>query len=698
MRTLTLVATLWAATWAQEGNPGQPKLRFMLHGNMSTDLPTEDYLQFVERVKPDLLIMGVFDQRLYAKAFPDPKSKVKPLVPAEHLARWKQVAERLHKKGIRLIGQMELFVVSDRPAERPEKSGWFGFYDKGWDDRFLGKRPTKTVNYLEEPDWDRHAPPVKKPGVPEGDAVALCGCRVNSRALRGCANNPAWRAVQKAMVKAALDIGLDGFITNRNYFDHCACPHCQAGFRRWLAGRYSPAQVRERFGIPDLDKGALCVVGAQRDHDSVPGPLVVEKMRFARHAVKECFDDIYVDFARKRKADVIVAQWNHMAYFDELHLDRGHLPPATRTTFAHASADERWGLPADLWGKGESFFWYCNWGTTQNTILAKEYAGDTVLYGKYLRAMARGRPYVINKYDFYRPRVMMAEAAALGYLTNAIATPWQQAEDRQVVIRYFDFLRRHGSLYEGSESYAEVGLLFPRRALEAGDASPLEYVEAAGRTMIRQHVLFDMVPDDMLAQTDLGRYRVLVVAAPEFLADKDRHLLARFVQAGGKILVTPVSGEDRGRPGAATIQAQRRAAAARPLAFDVVEVSNARQNPGIILPRLKGLLGKDASRFEAPWTVEVHAYCQPRRLLVHLVNYNHKEKASGKSVSEREAPLAADPVAISLRLPEGFKVKSAAFLSPEDDRIHRLEFQQRGRMAELKTPGFLVYGLCVLEG
>ena len=95
-----------------------------------------------------------------------------------------------------------------------------------------------------------------------------------------------------------------------------------------------------------------------------------------------------------------------------------------------------------LWGKGEDLLWYCNWGTTQNTILAKEYAGDTVLYGKLLRTLAAGKPYVINKYDFYRPRNMMAEAAALGYATNAIATPWQNEEDRAVVLRYFDFLKQ----------------------------------------------------------------------------------------------------------------------------------------------------------------------------------------------------------------------------------------------------------------
>jgi hypothetical protein len=269
----------------------------------------------------------------------------------------------------------------------------------------------------------------------------------------------------------------------------------------------------------------------------MPDALVLEKQRFAKHRVKDFFDDVYVRYGRGLKKDLLVSQWNHLAFFDERHLDRGHLPVSTRTTFAHAGADERWGLPPELWGKGEDLVWYCNWGTTQNTILEKQYAGDTVLYGKYVRAMARGTPYVVNKYDFYRPRNMMAEAAALGYATNAIATPWQTEEDREVVLRYFRFLKRHDALYRPAESLAEVGLVFPRHAIQAGDASPLEYVEAAGRSLIREHVLFDLLPDDLLTASSLKRYRAVVVTAVEHLPKADREALQRFVKEGCKLLV-----------------------------------------------------------------------------------------------------------------------------------------------------------------
>jgi hypothetical protein len=372
------------------------------------------------------------------------------------------------------------------------------------------------------------------------------------------------------------------------------------------------------------------------------------------------------------------------------------LSPRARTTFAHAAANERWGLPPELWGRDESLIWYCNWGTTQNTILAKEYAGDTVLYGKYLRAMAQGRPYVLNKYDFYRPRNMMAEAAALGYATNAIATPWQHEEDRAVVLRWFAFLRKHEGLYRAAESYAEIGLLFPRRALHAGDASMLEYVEATGRTLIREHVLFDMLPDDLLPRLPLARYRALFVTGAEYLQPPEREALLRYAERGGKLLLLPVEREDRERPGAARAAA-RRGAAESPLRDRAVTIAGARTDRARLLQEFQRAVGgRDRlSRLEAPWTVEVHAYHQPaaRRLVLHLVNYNHQEKAGGKSVAAREAPIPADPVAVYLRLPEGFRPRSVAFASPDADQEQAVDFRLRDGLLECKTPGFLVYGV-----
>ena len=689
---------VWVMAFCTWDACAAPKpVRTMLHGNMAAEPPTEEHLRFIEDVKPDILVMGVFDQRLYSLA--SPRDKTKAQSPDDLLARWKVVADRLHRKGIGLIGQMEINVLSDRPADLTDSTGFLGYFDKQWDEKRLGKRPARSVNdLLEEPDLERHAP--KKDAA---DTTALCGCRVNLKAINACINKPSWRETQKRMVAAAAEIGVDGFITNRNYFGHCACEHCRDGFRRWLGDRYSAGQLKERFAVNDLSKHPLtCVVGMHRDPQTVPDALVIEKQRFIKHQVKDFFDEIYIKHGRKLRPDFFVGQWNHMAYFDELHLDRGHLPPSTRTSFAHAAADERWGLPADMWGRDESLIWYCNWGTTQNTILEKQYAGDTVLYGKLIRTLAQGKPFTVNKYDFYRPRNMMAEAAALGYVTNAIATPWQTDEDRAVMLRYFRFFLKHEAVLQTKESIGEVGLVFPRRALHEGDASPLEYIEAAGRSLIREHMLFDMLPDDMLAQLTLAKYRVIALSAVEYLAKAELEVLAKYAKAGGKILMLPVAREDRERAGAVGRLAQRWPTRGEPIEFDAVVVENARTRRDEIVKELVRVAGgaDRFSRFEMSWTVEAHAYFQAteKRLVIHLVNYNHDEKGTGKSVVAREAPIAAMPASVRMRLPEGFKVKAVRFLSPDDEKEHSLEFRQIGAVCEWQSPRFLVYGVCVIDG
>ena len=60
-------------------------------------------------------------------------------------------------------------------------------------------------------------------------------------------------------------------------------------------------------------------------------------------------------------------------------------------------------------------------------------------------------------------------------------------------------------------------------------------------------------------------------------------------------------------------------------------------------------------------------------------------------------PVAAEPVAVRLQLPAGFRARSVRFLSPDDPAVPSVEFNQRGTTIEFRAPGFLVYGVCVIE-
>jgi hypothetical protein len=103
-------------------------------------------------------------------------------------------------------------------------------------------------------------------------------------------------------------------------------------------------------------------------------------------------------------------------------------------------------------------------------------------------------------------------------------------------------------------------------------------------------------------------------------------------------------------------------------------------------------------RFDAPWTVDVHAYLPVgKRLVLHLVNYDQREKAAGKSVSAQEVPVAARLVAFHLQLPEKLRTKRVRCYSPDGVKDHAVAFKQKDGLLKCTTPRFLVYGLGVVE-
>ena len=638
------------------GAPKPTAPRRMLTGTLS--LPNEAFLKFAERVKPDMVVMGAFGAPQWT-AEKDPRA---------WLAQWKMIFERMHRSGIKVVGMIELLNVG---ADVAAAERWLEFYEKRWDEKLLGERPSaKGHSLLEQRAW-----------LPEKQRGAY--------APRACAANPHWHEVEKALVGALIDAGIDGFITHRNMYGQCGCERCRDGLRKYLAANYKPAELKSRFSIANLAAHKLPhIYGFHREHATKPTALELEGMKFARRQTKECFDEVFLQYARGRKKDLIVAQWNHIPHFDEMRLDDGHIPGSPTTTFVHACHDERWSLPADVWGRGEDFFWYCNWGTTQKTQLNKQHVADITLYAKLIRSQARGRPYVINKYDFYRPRNMMAEAAALGMIAGAIAVPHGTKEDADVMARYCKFLDEHAEIFQNQngESTAKVLLVYPRTASHAGRIDGIEMIEVAGRTMIADHVQFDFVPDDLLDKTDLKKYRAIVASDSEGLTQET---LEPFHKAGGRLIALP-----RGDDLVASLRWKKLGAA---IVAGLEPRTGGKPAAAPFRVALHQAMGIPLLQTTAPYTLEVHAYRQSGRLIVHLVNYNRSENATGKSVVAREAPIDVEPAQFQLALPQGTKVKRVRFLDPDAQDEQKLAFQQRESAVNFQTPTFKVYGVCVVE-
>ena len=97
---------------------------------------------------------------------------------------------------------------------------------------------------------------------------------------------------------------------------------------------------------------------------------------------------------------------------------------------------------------------------------------------------------------------------------------------REVFARYYQFLERHDNLYRGNSPYAEALLLFPRKAIWQGNLEPLEEFRKMGRNLLDNHVLFDVLPDDLATPEILAKYRATINPVSYSLPSPNR--LSRF--------------------------------------------------------------------------------------------------------------------------------------------------------------------------
>ncbi len=68
---------------------------------------------------------------------------------------------------------------------------------------------------------------------------------------------------------------------------------------------------------------------------------------------------------------------------------------------------------------------------------------------------------------------------------------------REEIVRYYQFLKRYDDLYRANRSHAEAVLLYPRKAVHEGDVAAVAKFKEVGKKLLDDHVLFDVLPDDL---------------------------------------------------------------------------------------------------------------------------------------------------------------------------------------------------------
>jgi hypothetical protein len=451
----------------------------------------DDYLTFVEQAQPEVCQLGFYGGHFWSLVHTPAYKGYPAHFPVQGLKEcgdW--FAERnkqVHTRGAKVIGHFNVeFLVGDIDGEKGP-TGFFKFYRDLWDEKELGPKPVADpVQLLER----------GKDGQPIGQkGYGIGGMHEHWACLR----NPHWQTVLKAWVKRGIERGVDGYVANYFYRHDCHCEHCQKSFRDYLAQRHTPAELNAQFAIADLPKHEFSeIVYWHAPAESTP--LRREMLRWSQIANKQAFDEVFIDYGRSLKPDLIVGQWNHISAFSQIN------------------GDERCLLPAEVWGKGENHLWYSTGAAACYTDLEKGDLGEGTLQARYIRGMFDNKPFTLGKYESTRIRAAISELAANGGSPMGFYARITDPLARDVFAQYFGFMKQYANLYQDARSHAEAVLVFPRTRVFAGDVEAVAQFKELGAKLLNAHVLFDIVSDEAHFAPRLAGYKKVVRTAED--ADK----------------------------------------------------------------------------------------------------------------------------------------------------------------------------------
>lgn len=442
-----------------------------------------NYLSFIEEARPEIVQVGFYGAHFWSLVNTPHGGGYPAHLPVRGYTEgrewFKNINKEIHRRGAKVIGHMNVkFLVGDpESAEGPR--GFFKFYRDEWDEKLLGPKPAAHARDLLE--VDRSGNPISQGGYNIG----------GMREYWACLNNPAWREVLKRWVRDGVAQGVDGFVANYFYRHDCHCAHCASGFRHYLAGRYTPGQLKDQFGIANVDRHVFDEIGAWHD-PSQSTQFKREMLRFSQIANKSAFDEVFVQYGRSLKPDLIVAQWNHLGDFNQIN------------------GDERCLLPTELWGKDEDYLWYSCGDAANHTDLVNGLMGEGTLQARYIRGAFDDKPYTLGKYESVRIRTAIAELAANGGAPMGFYTNFKDPETRREISRYYGFLRRYQHIYQANRPWSEVLLLFPRSQIHQGNMAALTTFKDLGRRLLDAHVLFEVLPDDVADDAVRRRFATVI--------------------------------------------------------------------------------------------------------------------------------------------------------------------------------------------
>lgn len=493
--------------------------------------------------------------------------------------------------------------------------------------------------------------------------------------------------------------------TDMLHFDNYDCnmepesdksPVTVEAFRKYIQDKYTLQQQIERFGHTNMH----LVEPPVWNQTNRPGNIRV---------IKDPVQQEWIDFRCW-----VMADWLR----EMTEYARSLNPEIAIDTNPHGLYGRNRAFQAALWHPWFMKYTEIMWSEEINHA---DYDDRGVLISK-IRTYKLGRTLdnIILTYKGYER--MLAENLAF----NQTAGNVQLGDRESVHSKYYKFYMDNRDLFTGTRNREDAALLRSYATMAYDNHRAALEQCMFEQAMIQSHVPFDLIFDEQME--DLSRYKVLVLAGQNNLADGHVARIARFVDSGGGLVLTGETsnfdhwGRRRVRPGLAEVIGMDESwipvGVVSPAFSNKTEVTRGGRVvyvPEIIPPDREqaarwtgswdGHLGRgtwilpsnwrelgDAVRqaaggrlsleVEVPDWVAVEQVEKDNLIMIHLVNY-------------RKGGVMAN-IPVDVRIDRGRKVRRVRVISPDREGSQELEFSRVGERCRFTVPLLEVYDVIVV--
>lgn len=514
-----------------------------------------------------------------------------------------------------------------------------------------------------------------------------------------CPNEPAYRDYLKKILHYAIvevhadQISFDNIMLQPEP-ESCRCPRCIQAFHDFLRQRYpTPADVRRRFGLPDVDwvqPNQWASPAQPEGITALDDPVLQEWVRFRCESLAHYANDLY-DYVKSLNPNVSVL-FNIKGLY------------SYNRYWANAVYHPLFANRIDV----------MSFDTGGYDARIDSHTGAMV---SQIRSYKVARRLKASCEESLQDDLRAALDMAFDYqtpVTGNPGVPFTSHGSTPMLEFYREYLDRY---YRGTESVADAAVLhtWPSMAYSINDT----YVPT---TLLEQVLIQHQVPFDILFDEDMDQishYQEIILPGQECVGDAQARKLLEYVRAGGTLLLTgnaaqynqwrerrranpflPARAEGRGRilyipeivpadsriskvqateenaePGATPQRVTRMTPAQWVLPKNHEAIDRA-----VVDGFPKGL----SIKTDAPLTTVMDLLTRPasRETIIHFVNFDRKN------------PLA--PFSVTVRKEFSGPVKSVTCLSPDRDQTLPLPFQEENDHATFTVPATKLYAMIVI--